>query len=192
MNSKDIVLRIIQLGQSLPTFHVAKLAYLFDLACVQMYGEPKTDLPFKWHMYGPYCEELETVTWELLQEKKIRIDHIKTYRGYDCVLHYPVAKKPPYIEEKAGIILEYIVKHFSKLSTEDLTEFAYSTPPMIEAQQKKQKFKLLDMKNTKGIPEGLLDPDVIQMLIESDGNFENAISANEFFKELTTKTASTT
>jgi len=173
MKARDLILRILQVRPNLPTTRLAKLCYLFDLACVQLLGKQKTELPYEWRYYGPHCVELERAVWDLKEAGKIKIEVYRTEKQYDCYLHSAIDNKPPELSKTEAKILEYIILRFSEVSTEKLLEFVYSTPPMVEAQHKKQQFHKLNMKSKEGISARLLDPDTAKMVLAAREDIKN-------------------
>ncbi len=168
MKAKTLLLRIIQKKPSLTRFHVAKLAYLFDLAYVQLTGEPSTDIPYEWNWYGPYSKEIDKRLWDLHNQKKIKISPYKTSTNHDCFLHLPIDKTRPRIKAEAERILDYIINKYGDMTTDQLKEFVYNTPPMKEAQKKDMRFEELDLRSHTGIPESLYDTDTARMILDSE------------------------
>ncbi len=185
MHSKDIILRIIQSRHNLPRTNVAKLAYLFDLACIQILGKPKTDFPYQWYYYGPYCKEIDRVLWDLTNEKKIKIEYYRTAKNRDCFLHSPMQSTPPRLSETEDKILKYIIKKFGSYTTENLQEFIYSTPPMVEAKKKNRRFKRLNLKSSEGVPAAFYDHEAMMMLINSElSSKKKYIPAEDVWRKL--------
>ena len=152
----------------LPTFNIAKLVYLFDLACVQILGSKATKFPYKWHLHGPYCKEIEDAIWELKDEKKIDIIPYTTKKNYDCQLHVPVEEYSPEIGKPENEILKYIMKNYKSLNYEELKDFVYNTPPMQEAKKKNKRFEPLNLKVKSDIPKHLLNKETLNMILNSE------------------------
>lgn len=166
MKRSDLVLRILQLAPKISRTRLAKLAYLFDLACVQLYGKQASDIPYKWHKHGPYCDEIEEATWDLQERKLISVEAHQTQEGNDCFLHYALTDRSPRIDKELDALLVSVVKRFAGRPLKDLLRFVYDTPPMKQAQSG-PRFRALDM-TAKGDPGDLLDPKVARMLLESE------------------------
>lgn len=173
MKARDLILRILQARSNLPTTRLAKLCYLFDLACVQLLGKQKTELPYEWRYYGPHCEEFERAVWDLKESGKIKIEAYLTSKQQECYLHSALDNKTPSLGETESKIFEYIISRFGEVPTEKLLEFVYSTPPMVEAQRKKQRFQKLNMKSKEGISARLLDPDTAKMVLAAHEDIRN-------------------
>ena len=140
MKAKDLILRILQ-TKTLPTTRLAKLCYIFDLASIQLQGQQKSDLPYKWWDHGPYCQEFARAVWELEEEGKIKREPYKTRTdNYDCILHLALDKKRPRLSKTDAELLDYVIDRFSRVDLNDLEKFVYSTPPMVEAQKKRHKY----------------------------------------------------
>jgi uncharacterized protein YwgA len=192
MKAKDLILRILQARPNLPTTRLAKLCYLFDLACIELLGKQKTELPYKWDHYGPHCEEFERAVWDLEESGKIKIEPYRTAEQYDCYLHSAVDNTAPNLGEIESKILEYIISRFAEIPTDKLREFVYSTPPMVEAQHKRQRFQKLNMKSKEGISSTLLDPETAKMILSAREDIRNrkTSSLDAFLKKWENQKAS--
>ncbi len=190
MNSKDIILRIIKLKPEITTYRVAKLAYIFDLASVQLSGNTKTGLPFYWGLYGPYCREIEESLWVLVDEGKISKENLHIEKkDWDCTIHEAKTNENPPLNELEEKLLEYILKKYSNMRHDDLDEFIYATPPMKKAQKGEVRFKLLDLQSTEGVPKIFYDPSVAKQILEStvEGPKHKRVSFEEAWKKLEEK-----
>jgi len=189
MISKDVILRIIQMKPNLTTFHLMKMAYLFDLAFVQLSGDVRTNFPYRWHYYGPYCEEIEKTAWDLEIEKKIEIKHHVTKKGHECYLYKPLERKRPDLSEIEEKVLKYIINKYAKLDTERLKEFVYSTPPMHAALKKNERFKKLNMKIIPEPYKDFYDQETVKMILDSESSIRKGktVSIDEVWSKLEEK-----
>ena len=128
MDGKDLLLRIIQERPSSTTFHIAKLAYLFDLMCVYALGHQASSIKYLWWQHGPYSPTLERTIWDLEEEGKIEIRSHTTFRNYDCRLHLPIVKDKPYFQKPEEDLLRFVIKRYSAMKTEQLKSVVYDTP----------------------------------------------------------------
>lgn len=168
MDSKELVLRIIQLQPSLSRYRIAKYIYLFDLACIQLYGEPKSGINFKWKDHGPYSETIVLMTKELEKEKKIKINFLQNYyQDRSCYNHIAVEENTPDYGTNAEKILEYILEKFGKMKKDQLEKYVYNTPPMKKAVSEKLRGVGLDMEEAKKIPPYLNDPEFFLLNLEA-------------------------
>jgi uncharacterized phage-associated protein len=185
MKAEDAILRILQIRPNLTTFHLAKLSYLFDLACVQVYGHQCTDLPYKWWDFGPYCQEFDAASKSLREREAISIEYYRTMSGNDAFIHSAVETNPPVdFTAKEENILRAVVERFAGFSTKKLRDFVYKTPPMLEAQAKDGKYESLNMTAGDSLPAHLMDRDVAGMLSTADQKRDMAIPLDAFFEEL--------
>lgn len=188
MKTKDIILRILQKKSPLTTYHLIKLTYLVDLAFVQLTGKIKTNLPYSWWHFGPYCKEFDKTVWELEENKNIAINAYTTAKHHDCRLHSPINKKPPKLNELEENVISYIIKKYSKLNKDELEKIVYSTPPMKEAIKKNNRFKKLNMNCRSNIIDSLFDKETVEMILNSE-NIEKVklISSNDAIRILENK-----
>jgi hypothetical protein len=184
MMGKDLLLRIIQESPDLPTFHIAKLAYLFDLLCVHALGSMQSDIEYRWWNFGPYSPDLERKLWDLEREGKIRTFSYKTSKNRDCRLHSPIEATKPRFSPDQETVLDYVIRRFSGMKTEELKELVYATPPMLEAQKADARMDLLHMDSRENLPEILQDASTTRMAIASHRPGARWIPAAEVMEKL--------
>lgn len=162
METQDLVVRILQHHAPLGTTRVAKLAYLVDLAYVQMTGKALTNLPYLWHRFGPYSDALEGALWSLEEKGDIQVESYVTYQGYDCTLHRPTpsASTAPSPDKTAEAVIEHVVSRFGPLDLRKMLDFVYATPPMVKAKGDGERFVPLDL-TAPGSPFGRDELEVV-------------------------------
>jgi len=166
VKAQDIILRILQLRGSLPTFHIAKLAYLFDLACVQLFGEPRSGIHYRWWHYGPWGEDVDRAIGALDDAGEIKIrDHLTASQRM-CHLHTATTERRPKLTKDEESILKYVVKRFGSMSTERLKDFVYSTPPMADAQRRGALYESLNLYERSGTPAAYYDPAILCAVLQ--------------------------
>jgi len=165
MKANDIILRIIQLRPSLTTFHVAKLAYLFDLACVQLFGEPRSGIHYKWWHYGPYGEDIDRAIGDLENKGKIKVEDYTTMKMRNSRLHSAVSSRKPKLTSDEEQLIEHVVKRFGFMTTAELKNFVYSTPPMIDAQKKHAKYDSLNLYYRGDVPDAFFNTETVRALL---------------------------
>lgn len=170
MEAKNLILAILHRRPKLSTFHLAKLCYLYDLACVQATGKACTDLPYIWHLHGPYCNDFEKANLELQEAGKLNIEHVVTREGNDCYLHSAITPKPPKLGGLEDELLDFVVARFAGMSTKELGDFVYSTPPMVKAQKRKVRFLPLEMSEKGKAPAEFFDQKTVLALMRSYKN----------------------
>lgn len=169
MDARDIILRIVQLKPRLGRTQLMKLVYLFDLAHVQLTGQPSTGLSYQWRYFGPHCEEFDHAEWDLLREGKITLEVVRTSLGRDFMPHIALVKERPTLPSHAEKILQYLVDHYGHLNTQELCDFVYRTPPMLEAKARNNQFgEPLDLRTREGAPPELYDHQVVEGILNAD------------------------
>lgn len=123
---------------------LAKLLYLIDLRFAQERGRTLTGAEWRYHHFGPYPFEMETVV-QALEEKDLlfrrestTIDGERTYH-----LHYArpgLDYRGLFDSDDQTLVFEQLVRYGS-LDADMLTEVAYNTVPMLRA----HKGEVLDM-----------------------------------------------
>ncbi len=171
MYPKSLLLRIIQEKPQITTYRIAKLAYLFDLACVQVYSQPKSKIPFNWGLYGPYCLDIEKIIGELEDEGKITREHAiitgGKHKGQECVVHSAIENQKTLFSDLDEQIFSYVIKKYSNLSFDELNNFVYATPPMKKAQEKGKRFRQLDLKEKTGMPDVFFDSSFVRKVLNT-------------------------
>jgi hypothetical protein len=166
MDAKNLILAILHRKPNISSFRLAKLCYLYDLACIQTRGKACTDLPYIWHLHGPYCDDFEKANIELQEAGKLEIAHVVT-KEYDCNLHTATTPKAPKLGELEDELLDFIVNRFAGMSAKQLEDFVYSTPPMVKAQKSRVRFHPLDMHEKGKAPAAFFDQKTVLSLVRS-------------------------
>ena len=166
--TKRIILKFLQETKSLTKFQLVKLVYIYDLACKQLEITSDTKLPFIWHHYGPYCEEIEKAILDLEIANKIEVEEIITNSGYPCFIHKAKTDRSPKLKNIENKVIRYIIKHYARLSYKELKDFVYHTAPMVKA-QKRERFIKLNMNLKPELQEGVQDsPEIARVILEAD------------------------
>ncbi len=166
METKNLILAILHRSPKISTFRLAKLCYLYDLACIQAKGKTCTSLPYIWHLHGPFCDDFERANLELQDEGKLKIEHVVT-KGYECNIHTAMTMKPPRLGDLEEELLDFIVSRFSKMPAKQLEDFVYSTPPMVKAQKNRIRFKPLDMHERGSASAAFFDQKTVISILRS-------------------------
>ena len=145
MRASDLILYILQ-HRPLPTTKLVKLLYLVDLAWVQLTGKPLTNLPYSWHLRGPYCDEIETALWDLEDERAVTVTSGTTQDGYDYTLYTAATALADHVDPDVEKVVRYIVRRFSDMKLQSLLGYVYATPPMAQVQTRGERFVKLDLK----------------------------------------------
>jgi uncharacterized phage-associated protein len=184
MDGKDLLLRIIQARPNVTATQLAKFAYLFDLTCVYLLGKQASDIQYRWWRHGPYTPQIEELTWELEVEGRIQVRPYKTQSNHDCRLHEAVDTTTPRLQDTYEAVLALVMKRYSKLSSKQLVDVVYKTPPMIEAQRKEARMEPLKMDSLEATPELLKDRKAYEMILRSHKPGTKWIPASEVIKKL--------
>lgn len=145
MLASDLILYILQ-HRPLPTTKLVKLLYLVDLAWVQLTGKPLTDLPYIWHLRGPYCDEIEAALWDLEDERAVTIQSGTTQDRHDYTLYLAAAGPREPVDPDVEKVVRYIVRRFSCMKLQRLLDYVYATPPMAHVRTSGKRFEKLDLK----------------------------------------------
>ncbi len=167
MDSKVLLLRIIQERPSVTSTHLAKLAYLFDLTCVYVLGKQASDIQYLWWQYGPYTPLIEKFIWELEEEGRIRVKPYKTRSNHDCRLHEALDTAVPRFQKAQETVLQMVLKRYSRMTYDQLISAVYKTPPMLEAKKRDAKMEPLKMDSQEGMPDVLKDVEAQKMILRS-------------------------
>ncbi|MCY3608657.1 MAG: DUF4065 domain-containing protein [Acidimicrobiales bacterium] len=127
---------------------VVKLLYLADLRCVAATGTARSGILWRWWHYGPYCQSLRSAEDALVNSGAVEREswRLSAY-ATECRLEarpdaaIDLMLRSDELLEHLGAVLQ---EHGHK-NARALTDIAYSTAPMLEAQSEGTKGMLLDL-----------------------------------------------
>ena len=126
---------------------VVKLLYLADLRSVASDRRARSGILWRWWHYGPYCQSLRRVEDRLVADGSIKrsTSHLSA-DVEEAVLSSDGASSE--ISTRAGAFLthlEAVLDDHGRMTAGALTDLAYQTAPMVEAQRSGERGVVLDM-----------------------------------------------
>lgn len=115
-------------GLDLNRTKVTKLLYLADLRAVR-HGQEPSGLPWVWHKYGPWSNNLYTLASRLQQAGELVVESVPFLGDRYRLLRLRRASGSPYVLHLRAVVGEY-----GHLSAGVLRDFTYQTAPMLRAQ----------------------------------------------------------
>lgn len=154
---RDLIAYLVYNINGITEFSLVKLMYLIEVGYFIKYNRRITDIPYKFHYYGPYSEKIHDMALEL-DSDLIKISEIITQKGYEAVIYDPLKKDvdiklPKDVKEVAdSVILEF--GGLGDKMNEELKKVVYSTLPLTRSKRgEKIDFNLLKPRYRK-------DPDL--------------------------------
>ncbi len=184
MDVEIFIHKITQLRPNITTFHLIKLLYLFDLACLQVKGETCTQLPYKWWDHGPYCDEFTIARKQLQSEGKISITKMQFLTRDEGFVHKDTSGEFVDLPEIEDRLLNHVVRRFGRMSTKKLKNIVYNTPPMRKAIDEDAQYLDLDMSASNPDAAKLQDPEILEMLLSAEEIPNDRVSMNEVFERI--------
>lgn len=127
---------------------VVKLLYLADLRCVGATGAARSGVLWRWWHYGPYCQSLRGAEDALVDSGAVER---QSWRLSAYANEYRLAARPDAateLMERSDEFLEHldaVLEEHGHKNAKALTDIAYATAPMLEAQSEGNKDMLLDL-----------------------------------------------
>ncbi len=127
---------------------VVKLLYLADLRSVATSGVARSGILWRWWHYGPYCQSLKSVEDNLVSEGAVERE---SWRLSAYVTEYRLFARPDAATElmrRGDEFLEHldaVLEEYGHKNAKALTDVAYATAPMLEAQSEGVRGMLLDL-----------------------------------------------
>ncbi len=127
---------------------VVKLLYLADLRCVAATGAARSGILWRWWHYGPYCQSLRSAEDALVNTGAVERE---SWRLSAYATEYRLRARPNVatdLMQRSDELLEHldaVLEEHGHKNARALTEIAYSTAPMLEAQSEGIKGMLLDL-----------------------------------------------
>lgn len=147
---RDLVVYIIYNVRSVTEFSLVKLMYLIEVGYFIKHNKRLTDIPYKFHYYGPYSERIHETALEL-DNDLIRVSGITTRKGYEAVVYDPSKSDvditlPDDVKEVAdAVILEF--GSLGDKMNDALKKVVYSTLPLTRTRRGEEiNFNLLKPK----------------------------------------------
>ena len=127
---------------------VVKLLYLADLRCVAATGAARSGVLWRWWHYGPYCQSLRSAEDALVNSGVVERE---AWRLSAYATEYRLEARPDASTELmlgSDELLQHldaVLEEHGHKNARALTDVAYSTAPMLEAQSEGTKGMLLDL-----------------------------------------------
>ncbi len=127
---------------------VVKLLYLADLRSVAARRMERSGILWRWWHYGPYCQSLKSVEDDLVSRGAVEQE---SWRLSTYVTEYRLVARPDAAAElmrRSDEFLEHldaVLEEYGHKNANSLTDVAYATAPMLEAQSEGARGMLLDL-----------------------------------------------
>ena len=127
---------------------VVKLLYLADLRSVAASGMARSGILWRWWHYGPYCQSLKSVEDDLVSEGAVERE---SWRLSAYVTEHRLFARSDATTElmrRGDEFLEHldaVLEEYGHKNARALTDVAYATAPMLEAQSERITGMLLDL-----------------------------------------------
>ncbi len=119
------------LGGYATTIRLVKFLYLFDIEYQRRYGRTLTDLPWVFHLYGPYSFALRDIG--RLCGYSLEREEFVNARGHKGTLFTAPYERdfPNGLAPVDRVIIDGLLGIWADRDTEDLLEYVYSTEPIV-------------------------------------------------------------
>lgn len=154
---------------------IVNLLYLADLRSVAEDGQARSGVLWRWWRYGPYCQALRSAEDGLVDIGAVEREtwQLSAFTAEHRLTANP--KSTPNALHRAGEFLTHldaVLEEHGRKSAQSLTDIAYRTKPMIEAQAEGARGMLLDLDEQ---PD---PPDMDKVRAELAQRFEHVPSAD--------------
>ena len=178
------------LGRSLSMSRtkVAKLLYLADLRSVEEDGKQGSGIAWRWRDRGPFDDALFAVERSLVAQNKI--ESKTSWWGVGANKQVDLTAKSATPSMLAGTDsflrhIEFVLDEYGSCTARRLTDIAYGTQPMVEAQENDDREGLLDL--GEAVPAIDISNSIIryQMILDNhpaddDTPIDNSCLTDEF------------
>ena len=126
---------------------VVKLLYLADLRSVASNGKARSGILWRWWHYGPYCQTLRRVEDRLVADGAVERNTSRLSTDIEEAA-LSASRTSADVSAQAGDFLahlEAVLEDHGRKNARELTDTAYDTVPMLEAQRVGERGILLDM-----------------------------------------------